>query len=107
MSQKTNKLDYVNPAVAAVSINEYITLWQKIDDIAKDHFGGQNWSTRMKRGGYISVVADKQISTQQLIKNCRWCHQYIGPDHYAISDMATFWFENKEDAILFKLACLS
>lgn len=58
-----------------------------------------NWPETYKRAGYVS----HHINTIKTWTSMHeWCQNNIGQEHYSWTG-ATFWFENKEDAVMFTL----
>lgn len=88
----------------AVSINDFIQVWRKLDRIEDIHPSSQTWQARLRQHGYVNVILPIINGDLQMVKAVTWCEQHIGNGHFCFFSGISFWFENTEDAAVFRLA---
>ena len=79
-------------------IDGFIDSWEKYDGYHDREI--DTWYKRFHEAGYLKVKIPEYRKCMADIHN--WCRENIGDIHYASTGL-TFWFENEEDAIIFKL----
>lgn len=66
---------------------------------------GIDWEKEFRQQGYISIKKHRQKTSDEIIE---WCKNTFGEDHYVVfyrsSGAAfTFWFDNPQNATLFRI----
>lgn len=78
-------------------IKDFIEAWKAYDN--PDDPRVPPWNMRFQDTGYYCV----DLNDHQAWSVCYdWCKENIGEKHYAWFGK-TFWFENEQDAVLFRL----
>lgn len=81
-------------------IDDFIESWKKWDAESSFCPDSPNWQSRFKYGGYYCA---KLTSLRNWEDAHDWCRETYGEKHYAWTGIK-FWFESKEDALLFSIA---
>lgn len=79
-------------------IQDFITSWQQYDG-RQGIINGVTWNSRLSDAGYHRVECS-QMSEWNDVHT--WCEDTFGKSHYAWVG-SVFWFECKENALLFQL----
>ena len=81
-------------------IRDFIDSWKKWDDPNSPFL---HWDRRFRDAGYHSAILSDTTCWDLARK---WCQDAFGEQHFAWTGLKTFWFEQEDHAVLFRLRWL-